>query len=211
MNNYIFLLNRLFLCALILLLFSCGGKTDKSTAMRQDIASLSCVVLLPTEIPYDESAAYTIDKGDLLDGSKFLDNTLKSELDQSQVEKIIDPLDLMPQIREISGGITGVIKVIGDKTQCNNVLMPTLSKFKQRQGSGYAADEPASAAFELRLMEADSGKTIWNGAFNETQASLFDNLFAYGKARSRGFKWITVEELVAQAVEEKIKGCPYLY
>ena len=211
MNNYFVFINRLLLCALALLLFSCGGKTDMSSEGRQDVATLSCVVLLPTEIPYDDTAINTVNKGDLLQGADFLDRTLKSKLDQSQVEKLIDPLDLMPQIREISGGIIGVIKVIGERTQCNNVLMPTLNKFKQRQGSGYAADEPASAAFELRLMEADSGKTLWNGAFNETQASLFDNLFAFGKARSRGFKWITVEELVAQAVEEKIKGCPYLY
>jgi len=46
--------------------------------------------------------------------------------------------------------------------------------------------------------------------FKETQQSLMSNLMTFGKAENRGFKWITVEELVRQGIHEKIEECPYL-
>jgi hypothetical protein len=210
-KKYTVTINRLLLCSLTLLLFSCGGKTDMSSEKRQDIAILSCVVLLPTEIARDESVIDPVQKEKLVQGADFLDKTLRNKLDQSQVAKVIDPMELMPQFNEISGGMSGVIREIGDKTQCNTVLLTNLRKFTQRLGGEYASDTPASAAFQFRLVEADTGKTLWNAAFNETQTSLLSNLFAFGKAQNRGFKWITVEELVAQGVDEKLQGCPYLY
>jgi hypothetical protein len=210
-NKYCVAMNILLLSSLTMLLFSCGGKTDMSSEKRQDIATLPCIVLLPTEISRDKSLVDPARKENLLQGAKFLDTTLKSELDQSPVANVIDPTELVPQFDEISGGMSGVIRVIGEKTQCNNVLLTNLSDFTQRLGGEYAADTPASTAFEFRLMEADTGNTLWNAAFNETQTALFNNLFAFGKAKSRGFKWITVEELAAQGVEEKLQACPYLY
>ena len=211
MNKYSVAMNILFLSSLTVLLFSCGGKTDMSPEKRQDIATLPCLVLLPTEISRENSLVDSVRKENLILGAEFLDTTLKSELDQSSVANVIDPTELVPQFDEIFGGMSGVIKVIGEKTQCNNVLLTNLSDFTQRLGGEYAAETPASTAFEFRIIEADTGNTLWSAAFNETQTALLNNLFAFGKAKSRGFKWITVEELAAQGVKEKLKGCPYLY
>ncbi len=200
------------MCTLVLALFSCSGKTDNvGSSSQQEIETLSCVVLLPTAIPYDESVIGNTLHGDLEKGSEFLDNILKSKLKQSQVTRIVYPEQLKPQVDGVSGGKSGVIKEIGESSRCNAVLVTTLSEFKQRQGGEFAVDAPASAAFELRLVDAESGNSLWIANFNETQVALLRNLFSFSKAKSRGFKWITVEELVTQGLEEKLKDCPYLF
>lgn len=212
MEKKIFLINRLFVCLSLLLLFSCGGRIDNiGSQTHQDIELLSCVVLLPTIIPYDESVIDPGQRENLRHGADFIDRTLRNLLEKSQISRVINPGGLHQQFDEISGGKSGVIKGIGERTGCDTVLVTYLNKFKQRQGGEYAVDAAASTAFDLRLVVTDSGHSLWNATFNETQSSLLSNLFAYGKAKSRGFKWITVEELAAQGVEEKLKGCPYLF
>lgn len=202
----------LILCCVTFFLVSCGGKTDNTVRKSQEnIATLSCVVLLPTEIPLDDPTTDPLEKENLLDGADFFYTTLKSQLKQSEVGKVIDPRELNLQINEVAGGMNGVIKFIGSQAQCNNVLVTNLDRFNQRQGGEYAVDSPASAAFELRLMQADSGNSLWSVSFSETQVSLLSNLFSFNKAQSRGFKWITVEQLVAKGVEEKLLECPYFY
>ena len=62
----------------------------------------------------------------------------------------------------------------------------------------------------MELVRVDDGKVIWNGSFDETQESLLSNLLSFGKAQSRGFKWVTVEELVRQGVHERFAECPYM-
>ncbi len=212
MKNHSNKFSSLILFCLIIILCSCGGKTDNvRSGASSDIKPLSCVVLLPTEIPYDDSGIDPLKKEGLRNGADFLDSTLKNMLEHSRVPRVVNPSELHQHITEISGGMRGVIKVIGERANCNTALMTILSKFNQRQGGEYAVDEAASTAFELRLVEANTGNTLWNATFNETQTSLLSNLFAFGKAKSRGFKWITVEELAAQGIEEKVKTCPYLF
>lgn len=211
--------------ALVFLVFlvSCGGKTvDRSAEVQVD--PLSCVVLLPAIAPYSgddtdkgsaESAPEGIygepegQRGDVQAGADYLYRQLRAELEKMEVTRLIEASELKEQIREVTGGKLGVVKEIGEQARCGAVLISTLTTFRQRQGGALAADFPASAAFELQLVEAHSGKTLWVSSFNETQTSLMSNLFSFGKAQRRGFKWITVEELVAQGVSEKIEECPY--
>lgn len=212
--------------ALLVLAFlvSCGGKTvDRSAEV--DVEPLICVALLPTIAPYNDDTGVkgsiesgregiygeaAADNGDLQAGADYLYGQLQTELEKVDVTELINVSELKEQIQEVTGGKLGVIKEIGKQSRCGAVLMSTLTTFRQRQGGSLAVDVPASAAFELQLVEAHSGKTIWISSFNETQVSLMSNLFSFGKAQRRGFKWITVEELVAQGVSEKIEECPYI-
>ena len=62
----------------------------------------------------------------------------------------------------------------------------------------------------MNLYDTRTKAVIWVADFNETQESLMDNLLSFGKAQSRGFKWITVEELVSQGIRERLADLPYL-
>jgi len=195
---------------LSLLLYSCGGKTTDTVGPGMDVAPVSCVVVLPTQTPYEDSSSNQMNNN-MQAGVKYLDTAVLSELRKSKVEKVLQSTQFSLPISEMTSGEYSLMKEIGEVSGCNNVLITTLSHFRQRQGGEMAAGDPASAAFEMKLIEADTGRTLWMSTFNETQSSLFENLFSFSKAQSRGFKWITVEELVSQGVQEKLQECPYLY
>ncbi|MBM9603384.1 hypothetical protein [Desulfopila inferna] len=216
MNTFrrLIVVNRLVvLCislAAVVLLSSCGArKSDNS--LKADVAPLRCVVLLPTAVHYEEENKINEEYQEMQDGALFLDKVIRDELEQSNVPRIVETAQLRLQIDDIAGSPNGTIEDIGREAQCGNILMTSLIRFEQRQGGEYAVDSPASAAFEMKLINAGSGRSMWATTFSETQSSLMSNLFTFDKAKSRGFRWITVEELTAQGVHEKLRNCPYFF
>ena len=103
-----------------------------------------------------------------------------------------------------------MIKKVGSELKCAAVLMTTLTDYRQRLGGAYGAERPASVTFTMRLISTRDGRVLWHSMFKETQQSLMSNLLSFGKAESRGFKWITVEELVRHGINETLEKCPYL-
>lgn len=192
------------------LLFGCGEKRTADFT-QDEIVPLSCVVVMPTKVPYEYAAKSREDSNDLRSGALFLEDTLRQKLQDSKVSRIIDPSQLRNQAHDLSGGTYKALQIIGEQEQCEAALLSTISRFSKRQGGEYAVDEPASAAFDLKLIDTKTGRNLWMSSFNETQVSLLSNLLSFNKARSRGFKWITVEELVARGAQEKLQKCAYLY
>jgi len=113
-------------------------------------------------------------------------------------------------VSDAAGDRLSQMKAIGAKLNSNAILEVTLTRFHERDGSELAVNRPASAAFALVLTHVESGKVLWDASFDETQEALSSNLLALGKAKNRGFKWITVEELVRQGLKERLAECPYL-
>lgn len=195
----------------VLLLFSsCSGRKADETA-KADVAPLPCVVLLPTSVPYEEQNGVDEEYQDLHAGALYLDKILREELEESVVPRIVEAVQLRLQIDKIAGSTNGIIEDIARESQCGYILVTSLSRYEQRQGGEYAVDSPASAAFDMKLVDARTGRSMWTTTFSETQMSLMSNLLTFGKAKSRGFRWITVEELLAQGVREKLRNCPYLH
>ena len=89
-------------------------------------------------------------------------------------------------------------------------MMITVHRYRQRQGGDLAADSPASASFEIRLIDARTKAVLWSADFDETQESLLSNILTFNKAQSRGFKWVTVETLISQGLQERLADCPFL-
>jgi hypothetical protein len=167
---------------------------------------------VPTTTPYAQNSdgLSTVNLESLQEGAAYVDTVVLEELRASKVDTVIETAQLRLELEGIQGGRLGALREIAAESQCNFVLMTVLTEFQQRQGGEYAVDAPASAAFEMRLFDAETGKTLWMASFNETQVSLLSNLFSFNKAQKRGFKWITVEELVTQGLIEKLQECPYL-
>ena len=88
------------------------------------------------------------------------------------------------------------------------VLAGYLYRFKQRVGTGYAVESPASVAFSIHLINISDGRILWSGYFDETQHSLSDNLLEIGSFFKRGAKWITSEEMAVSGLEELLKTFP---
>ena len=193
------------------LLFSCTAHETAGKFNTDEIQTLPCLVVLPTKIPYEKKAVGLNTAEDLGEGARFLQQELIRELRSSQVSRVIDPEQLRYSVSELPGDNYASLQIIGKRSNCPYIIVSTISRFKQRQGGEFAVDEPASATFDLKLMDSRSGDTLWMSTFAETQESLLSNLLSFSKARSRGFKWITAEELVARGVRDKLRRNPYFY
>jgi len=64
--------------------------------------------------------------------------------------------------------------------------------------------------FSMVLRDTTDGKLLWYADVREKQQSFLENIFSFGKAKKRGFKWISVEQLLEQGIKEKLAECPYL-
>lgn len=198
------------LLALTSLLISCSRVVVKD-ASQEEIAPLSCVAVLPAAAGYKSGMSEKNDQKESRGGVSILERAVGAELQKSSVSRVVGP-SLLPQgTGQVTGGRLGAVQEIGRRLQCEAVLVSTLNRFKRRQGTTYSVDEPASVAFELKLVGTRTGRILWMSNFDETQESLLSNLFSFGKAQSRGFTWITAEQLLVGGVHDKLRKCPYIY
>ena len=199
----------LFCCA-VLLLSSCADKHD-GTGRDRDVKKLTCLIVLPTETPIDTDRKMSFAEANTLqNGALFIDGVIAEELKSFKGARLLNASQVDGLSAKISGNRIEMIKNIGRELRCDMILMTMVSRFHQREGGEYAAENPASASFTMEMIRVDDGQVMWKGAFDETQESLLSNLLSFGKAQSRGFKWVNVEELVRQGVHERLSTCPYL-
>lgn len=118
------------------------------------------------------------------------------------------------QLQALLDAATGtnreLVQVAGEKLGCRSALLITLERYRERLGDEYSATDPASLAFEFRLVNIADGQVVCFGQFDETQQAVSENILAIGRAFTRGFKWITVADLTREALPRKFTGCPEL-
>lgn len=107
---------------------------------------------------------------------------------------------------DLTGDRTVLARTIARQRGADAVLICTLYRFIEREGSSYGIDQPASISFDYRLVATDNGLILCSGSFDETQKALSDNLFNFKDAAQRGFKWITAPELLKEGLLEKFKN-----
>jgi len=88
------------------------------------------------------------------------------------------------------------------------VLGGHVYRWRERHGTDYAASQPASVAFDIYLMTAADGMTLWKARFDKTQISLSENVLdlqTFLKARGR---WMTAHELAEIGLSEVVETFP---
>jgi hypothetical protein len=81
------------------------------------------------------------------------------------------------------------------------VLIGYLYEYQERIGSDYGVESPARVCFELNLISVADGRLVWQDWYRETQQALNENLFHLGKFLQRKGRWITVEQMAAEAMQ----------
>jgi len=102
-------------------------------------------------------------------------------------------------------------RALADKGRDNDadaVLVGFVYRFIERVGKAYGVESPASVAFEMHLIRAVDGLTVWSAYYDETQKALGDNLFQLGAFLSRGGRWLTAEELAMWGLEKIFERFP---
>lgn len=88
------------------------------------------------------------------------------------------------------------------------VMAGYVYRFKERIGTRYSVDTPASAAFDVHLVDVSGRRILWAGRFDETQCSLFENLFKIGAFLKRKGAWVTVDKMAVSALEDMLQTFP---
>ena len=81
-----------------------------------------------------------------------------------------------------------------------NYINLLVFRYEERIGGNLGVEKPAGVGFHMHLMENNVVKRVF--IFDEDQQSLTENLFNMGKFFRRGAKWLTVEELSRDAINQ---------
>jgi hypothetical protein len=198
------------ICALALSL-GCST-TDQSRAARQEIAwvpkKLAVMPFIRVDTPIQPGGTVscpltgaTFNTGQIIPGAeRVLDDALNGDL--SKITAI--PFVPYSQTGLVFGQIAGRqfkdnlrkdVMAAGKKLGADAVLVGFIFRFRQRQGTGYAVDKPASVAFDLSVVRVMDGTVLWKNSFDETQQSLSQDLLNLGQYMKHGLSWYTAEEL----------------
>ncbi len=142
------------------------------------------------------------------DADVMLASNLFSMLEKHTDYKIIHsdkdefPADDFKACFEDANAVIDRIAEIGKSAGADAVFLGQIYRFKQRIGTNYGVDSPASVAFDLHLISVSGRRIIWSGHVDETQRPLSENLFEIGAFIKRGGKWVVAEDLAIPALED---------
>ena len=192
-------------------LASCSANVGDGKESKAPLKPLSCIAVMPAGTAADKEETVSYDQARSLEnGAAYASGIMTRELSGNVKVRIINTSQAASIAPEVSGGMLGVVTAIGKKVGCDGVLMTTVRRFKQREGTEYAAESPASVDLHMTLLHARSGAVLWTADFGETQESFLENILTFDKMQNRGFKWVTAEQLMEQGISERLATCPYL-
>lgn len=109
---------------------------------------------------------------------------------------------LMREEKGISLSERERIREVGRRSGADAVMVGYVFRFRSRVGNDYAAQTPASVAFDLSLVRVSDGRVLWFGYLDETQKDLSENLLEISSFMERNAKWITAERMSVEALEK---------
>jgi len=98
-----------------------------------------------------------------------------------------------------------IVRDVGKELGAEGIVIGYVYRFRERKGESFAAEKPASVAFEIHLIRVEDGVLVWRDAFDRTQSSLMEDLLHVSS-----LKWVTAEELAAEGMEQVLKTFPGL-
>ncbi|MBI5559168.1 MAG: hypothetical protein HY885_16210 [Deltaproteobacteria bacterium] len=209
MKRSIFLpLSIVFFTAL--LLSSCSSINKEPIDEPDKALLIETVVVMPVEIVKSQDKRAESVNRQLEAGAKILSGILTDKLSDKKGIQLLTENQKESIIGDFQGNSLAVARYIGQQTGSDAVLITELTRFSERDGGEHSVNQPASVTFKCQLFHVDSGSTLCLGVFDETQQPLLSNLFSFGKASKRGFKWITGEQLAREGLDEKLNECQYL-
>ena len=117
---------------------------------------------------------------------------------------------LDPKLKPGGPGINHVeqLRSIGRVEKAETVLAGYLYAFRDKTGGSYGVERPAQVAFEMVLINVDSGRIVWQRSFKETQKSLSEDLTKIKAFFKRGGRWVSAREMGENALQEMLKTLP---
>lgn len=86
--------------------------------------------------------------------------------------------------------------------EVDSFILCRLYSFRDRRGGDYAVQSPSRVAFDIRVVQASSGQTLFFSEYDETQKPLLDNVLGLGLFFKRKGRWITAREMAEMALSD---------
>ncbi len=193
-----------------LLSVGCSKKTASQSVPEVTGYAVSCIGVLPVTTPYNyDQNVPAAETASLRDGVRVLDQILKQQLAGRSDVRLVSSGQISGMDKNLPAQPLARARVIADRLSCNAVLETTLRRYKDRIGGEYTAQEPASVAFDYRLIAIPDGTVLCSGTFDEVQKSVMENLYNFKSASERGFTWVTSEQLLKEGVRTRLGECSY--
>lgn len=93
------------------------------------------------------------------------------------------------------------LAAVGRRAGADVVMIGHMYRFRERVGKKFAAETPASVAFDVHMIRVADGRLLWTGYLDETQKSLSENLFNIGMFLEREGQWVTAREMAVKALQ----------
>lgn len=201
----------LVLLSLLLLSVGCSKKTATPPASHVPDYAVTCIGVLPVAIAgnFDEIVS-AAEKKQLQNGVHILNELLKKQFISRSDVRLVSDGQISGMGKNLPAQPLARARVIADRLSCNTVLETTLRRYKDRVGGQYTAKNPASVAFDFRLIAIPEGVVLCSGTFDEVQQSVMENLYNFKSATERGFTWVTAEQLMREGLRARFSECPYL-
>ena len=110
------------------------------------------------------------------------------------------------KLSDVVGSEMEVIKKIGRAFSAEGVLIGYLYRYRERKGTGYAVDHPASVAFELCLVGPQNGILLWKGRFDKTQKHLTQNVLEMDTFMRGQGRWMTANTLAEIGLDNVLES-----
>ncbi len=191
-------------------LSACSTHKSNETKQVAELPQLNCVAVLPVAVPVSGSGTISQERvKSLKEGASFLDTILIDKLGVQPEFKVLSENQIDAILQDPWGGRISQISDIGIATSCGAVLETSIGRYRERIGGEMAVEVSAAAAFSMELISVEQGVILWMTSFDEEQKPLFDDIFSFGKAERRGFKWLSVQELLRGGVNSRLAEFPY--
>lgn len=209
MSSFLRTLTLASLC-LFLLPLGCSKKDTTPPVSSEDYA-VTCVGVLPalSVADFDDTLSTAEDK-ELQFGVRVLDGLLKKQFSSRSDIRLVSDGQIAGMDVNLPAQPLERALVIAEKLSCNAVLETTLRRYKDRVGGAYTAKDPASVAFDYRLIAIPDGTVLCSGTYDEVQKSVMENLYNFRAATERGFTWVSAEQLMSEGLRDRFDECPYL-
>ena len=99
---------------------------------------------------------------------------------------------------------TEILQKVCETFSADAVLVGYIYRWREREGTDFAVNRPASTAFELYLLQPYDSAILWKGRFDKTQKPLSENIFDMGTFFKGRGRWMTVESLAEFGLEEML-------
>ncbi len=209
-------LGRVTLMLMVLMIAACSSLPSEKTPSRA--LPVETVALIPVQ---NMAAIYGASRRvrNPLSGSVFLTGSVSNEAARFFEDAVYTRIQALGRFQvlppESSVGAMSSLTVTGSSPildrnlwiesgralNVDGVLVCFLYRYHERIGSRYAAEAPASVAFDLYLLRSVDGRVLWQGRFDETQRALSENLLDFNKFMKRK-GWISANDLALAGLDD---------